>query len=79
MDIKVTNSQMAHFFWDDTSENHIYHLANQEQELICEKKEFVPLSLTWKTHFCELENRHGQCMERRVWGSPISKNLVCAF
>jgi hypothetical protein len=36
--IKAMNSQMAHFFWDDTPENHKYHLANWG--LICQKQEF---------------------------------------
>lgn len=26
----------------------------------------MPVSLTWKNPFCELENRHGQSTERKV-------------
>jgi hypothetical protein len=36
--IKAINSQMAHFFWDDTPENHKYHLA--DWGLISKKQEF---------------------------------------
>jgi len=42
-DIKLINSQMSHFFWDNTEEKHKYHLANWH--LVSHKKEFGGLGV----------------------------------
>ena len=42
-DIKLFNSRMSHFFWDNTEEKHKYHLANWH--LVSHKKEFGGLGV----------------------------------